>query len=118
MTPPNKAQYNLGSLDRIPPGEGRVFQVENTDIAIFRTRGGAVYATQAACPHRTGPLADGLVGAGSVICPLHSYKFDLATGQPLGNTCNALKTYNIAVNEAGELVLNLGEEEVSHEKLQ
>ena len=118
MTSSNKVQYNLGSLDRIPPGEGRVVRVGNTDITIFRTRGGAVYATQAACPHRSGPLADGLVGPDSVICPLHSYKFELATGQPLGNTCDALKTYDIAVNGAGELILGLGEEEVSNEELQ
>ena len=77
-----------------------------------------MYATQAACPHRAGPLADGLVGAGSVICPLHSYKFELATGRSVGNACDALKIYDIAVNEAGELVLCLGEEKAEHEWLQ
>ena len=99
--------YNLGPVSRLPLGEGRIFQVGHTAVAIFRTRGGEVFATQASCPHRGGPLADGLVGAGKVICPLHSYKFDLATGEPVGNACEALKTYPVSVSETGDILLSL-----------
>lgn len=88
-------------------GEGRTFQVEDAVIAIFHTRSGKVFATQANCPHKSGPLADGLVGADKVICPLHSYKFDLETGKAIGNTCEALKTYSIKVNEEGDLLLTV-----------
>ena len=107
MIPPNKVIYNLGPLDRIPVGEGRTFQVEETAIAVFHTRSGKVFATQATCPHKNGPLADGLVGAGKVICPLHAYKFDLATGEAVGNSCEALKTYSVSVSEQGDLLLAL-----------
>jgi nitrite reductase (NADH) small subunit len=87
-------RYDLGSVDRIPPGEGQTFIVAGREIAVFRTRGtDEVHATQARCPHKAGLLADGIVGDGKVICPLHSYKFDLATGTPLGNVCQSLKTY-------------------------
>jgi nitrite reductase (NADH) small subunit len=99
--------YNLGPVERIPPGEGRVFRVDGTEVAIFRTRAGQVYATQPTCPHRGGPLADGLVGAGKVICPLHTYVFDLATGQAVDNTCAQLRTYPVRVNEADEILLTL-----------
>jgi nitrite reductase (NADH) small subunit len=99
--------YNLGSLERIPPGEGRVFKVRDTDVAIFRTRAGQVFATQAACPHRGGPLADGLVGAGKVICPLHSYVFELATGHSVESSCEHLRTYPVSLNNADEIVLVL-----------
>ena len=86
--------YDLGSVDRIPPGEGQTFIVAGREIAVFRARGtDEVHATQARCPHKAGLLADGIVGDGKVICPLHSYKFDLATGTPLGNVCQSLKTY-------------------------
>jgi len=86
--------YDLGSIDRIPPGEGQTFLVAGREIAVFRARGtDEVYATQARCPHKAGLLADGIVGDGKVICPLHSNKFDLATGTPIGNTCQSLKTY-------------------------
>ena len=99
--------YNLGSRERIPPGEGRVFRVRDTDVAIFRTRAGQVFATQATCPHRGGPLADGLVGAGKVICPLHSYVFELATGQSVESSCEHLRTYAVSLNDAGEIMLVL-----------
>lgn len=99
--------YNLGPVQRIPLGEGRVFRVDETSIAIFRTREGQVFATQALCPHRAGPLADGLIGSGKVVCPLHSYVFELATGQPVDNACAYLQTYPTIVNANDEIVLNL-----------
>jgi nitrite reductase (NADH) small subunit len=99
---------NLGSVERIPVGEGRVFDVGGLRVAIFRTREG-VYATQAECPHRQGPLADGLVGGGQVVCPLHTRKWELSTGKPVGHDCGPLATYAVAVSEAGELLLGVRE---------
>src|SRR5215813_11101643 len=98
----SKILYNLGSLTRIPSGEGRTFQIEDVPVAVFHTRSGNVFATQAACPHKAGPLADGITGAGKVICPLHAYTFDLATGEPIGNTCQALTIYRVFVSEDGD----------------
>lgn len=72
---------SLGSLEKIPLGQGLAFQVGSVEIAVFRQRDGKLFATESRCPHQNGPLADGLVGAGKVICPLHAKKFDLATGQ-------------------------------------
>ncbi|MST94428.1 MAG: hypothetical protein EXS33_04010 [Pedosphaera sp.] len=46
-----------------------------------RQRDDHLFATQNRCPHKQGPLAEGVAGGGKVICPLHSHKFDLATGQ-------------------------------------
>ncbi|MBV9707955.1 MAG: Rieske 2Fe-2S domain-containing protein, partial [Chloroflexi bacterium] len=63
-------------------------------------------ATQSACTHKGGPLADGLIGAGKLICPLHAYKFELATGQPLGHTCAALTTYPVSLSETGDILLS------------
>ena len=100
------AHYDLGPIDRIPPGEGQTFLVEGREIAVFRTRiTGELFATQARCPHRQGLLADGIVGDGKVICPLHSYRFDLATGTPLDNACESLRTYRTAVTADGRVLL-------------
>jgi nitrite reductase (NADH) small subunit len=85
--------FDLGSIDRIPPGEGQTFLVDGREIAVFRSRDDEVWATQARCPHRAGMLADGIVGDGQVICPLHSYKFDLASGAAVRNECASLRTY-------------------------
>ncbi len=89
----------------IPLGEGRVAEVGGLRIAVFRSRSGKVYATQAECPHRGGPLADGLLGDATVVCPLHEFKFDLPSGRALENTCPALKTYPVTVTEDGRLLL-------------
>ena len=87
-----KLLVNLGHVDRIPLGEGRQFQAGPTMIAVFRTRDGAVFATQALCSHKEGPLADGIIGDDKIVCPLHAYAFDLRSGNPLGHGCNSLKT--------------------------
>ncbi|HLI70594.1 MAG TPA: Rieske (2Fe-2S) protein [Ktedonobacteraceae bacterium] len=103
----HEVKYNLGSIEHIPPGEGRRYEVEGLSLAVFRTRENRVFATQAVCPHREGPLADGIIGAGKVICPLHGYKFNLATGEPVGHPCAALKTYPVVVTSDGHMILTL-----------
>jgi nitrite reductase (NADH) small subunit len=96
-----------GHIDSIPPGEGRTVAVEGRRIAVFRSRSGQLHATQAECPHRGGPLADGVVANSTVVCPLHEFKFDLETGRPRGSNCQALKVYPIRVDDAGEITVFL-----------
>lgn len=96
---------NLGPAERIPTGEGRVFEVDGLRVAVFRTRDGGLFATQAECPHRRGPLADGLLGGGVVVCPLHARRFQLATGAPVGNECPPLATWPVARDARGDLIL-------------
>jgi nitrite reductase (NADH) small subunit len=100
-------RHPLGPIDTIPLGEGRVFRVDGRDVAVFRCRSGAVYATSAVCPHRGGPLADGLVGDHSVICPLHGFAFDLRTGEAPGRECGHLVTHQVVVTPGGQLTLEL-----------
>lgn len=100
--------YPAGPLDRIPVGEGRRIVIGDEEIAVFRTRDGGVHAVQATCPHLGGELADGIVGAGKVSCPLHGYSFELATGEPVKNPCAALRTYPVEVTASGELRIRIG----------
>jgi len=100
-------EVTLGSLELIPPGEGRNFGVGDERVAVFHTRSGELFATQADCPHRNGPLADGLVGEKTVICPLHAWKFDLASGNLEGGHCK-LKTYPVRVSSDGLIALTVG----------
>ena len=97
----------IGSVDQIPPGEGRNFIVEDKQIAVFRTHAGEFYATQATCPHRNGPLADGLLGGATVVCPLHDRTFDLRTGEGVGPDCVNLKIYQIALIENSQMLVTL-----------
>jgi nitrite reductase (NADH) small subunit len=98
-------EITLGPIEAIPRGEGRNFQVGEEKIAVFHARTGQVYAVQAECPHRGGPLADGLMGGSTVVCPLHSWKFDLATGEALMGTCE-IKTYPARLDDLGQIVLS------------
>ena len=70
----------LGPLDEVPVGEGRAFAVDGEQIAVFRLRDGSLRAIDAVCPHRGGPLADGLADDRVVVCPLHGHTFDMCTG--------------------------------------
>ena len=69
-------------VDDVPRGEGRALTIDGRRIALFRAADGW-YALDAVCPHRGGPLADGIVCDRAVICPLHDRRFDLASGAPL-----------------------------------
>ena len=96
---------NLGSVENIAPGQGRCFIVRGEEIAVFRQRDGKLFATQNRCPHKQGPLAEGVAGGGKVICPLHAHKFDLATGAG-SEPGECVKTY-VVCEQAGEILLNL-----------
>jgi nitrite reductase (NADH) small subunit len=102
---------SLHIATEIPPGEGRAVALPGsegpgTDIAVFRSRSGAVYASQATCPHKGGPLADGLFGGASVVCPLHEKVFDLTTGTCSDGSCT-IAVYPIHQSADGQLVVEL-----------
>jgi nitrite reductase (NADH) small subunit len=102
-------RVDLGAVDSVPLGEGRSFTIDGLLIAVFRQRDGQLFATDGACPHRNGPLADGIVGGGKVICPFHAWKFDLATGHCVSGDAAQLRAYPIHVVN-GRLVVELREE--------
>lgn len=99
-------EHRIAGLSEIPLGEGRTFEVQGRRVAVFRTRTGGVFATQAECPHRKGPLADGLVGGTTVVCPLHDRIYDLATGAALVGECD-IQVYPVRVMEGGAILLAL-----------
>ena len=101
-------EITLGPVSAIPEGEGRTFDTGRCRIAVFRGRDGSVFATQAECPHQGGPLADGLIGGCTLICPLHSWKFDLSTGKGQGGASD-LKTYPVRLSPAGQVLVELAE---------
>jgi len=96
---------NLGSVEKIPLGQGRCFNVGDREIAVFRQRDGKLFATQNRCPHKQGPLSEGVAGGGKVICPLHSHKFELATGK--GSEPNECVTIYAVREQGGEIHLSL-----------
>ena len=102
-------EVTLSPLSAIPEGEGRTFDVGGQRLAVFRGRDGSVFATQAECPHKQGPLADGLLGGSVLICPLHALKFDLRTGKALNGDCS-LRTYPARLGPTGQVLVELPNE--------
>jgi nitrite reductase (NADH) small subunit len=66
----------------VPLGEGRAVSVGVRRVAVFHTASGW-YALDDACPHRGGPLSDGILADSCVACPLHDRRFSLAEGAAL-----------------------------------
>ena len=102
----SEKSVNLGVVAKVPVGQGFCFIVRGEEIAVFRQRDGRLFATQNRCPHKNGPLSEGVIGSGTVICPFHAQKYDLCTGRgPVPDQC--LRTYPVReVN--GEIVVSLG----------
>jgi nitrite reductase [NAD(P)H] small subunit len=87
----------VGSVEEIPVGEGRTFAVDGSQIAVFRLRDGTLRAIDAVCPHKGGPLADGLADDKMVVCPLHGYAFDMRTGTEAGGAGMSVRSYQVSV---------------------
>ena len=107
--------HSLGPASQVPLGEGKTFEIGELKIAVFRTRDGRLFSTQAFCPHKGALLADGIVGGGTVICPFHAYKFDLETGKPVGNDCEALQSFQVERSEDGNLQFHRPCEQITND---
>jgi nitrite reductase (NADH) small subunit len=96
----------IAALEDIPRLGARVVKTDTMDVAVFRTRDDQVFAVKDACPHRQGPLSQGIVSGTTVTCPLHNWKIDLASGEALGPDEGCTNTYSAKV-ENGKIYLSL-----------
>ena len=90
--------YAVGRVDEVPPGEGRAFVAGGVPVAVFRLRDDSLHATQAACPHAGGPLADGQTDVDVLVCPLHLYAYRWSDGS---STSGAAAIRVFPVREVG-----------------
>ena len=96
----------IAALDDIPKLGSRVIKTDTVEIAVFRTSDDEVFAIKNECPHKKGPLSEGIVHGHAVTCPLHNWKIDLASGEALGPDEGCTNTYQSKV-EDGKVFLNL-----------
>ena len=93
-------------IGNVPPREGRAVLIGEHELALFNL-GGEFLATDNECPHKGGPLCDGIVTGTSVVCPLHAWKVNLATGEverPAHGKDHCVTTYPTRVADGVVLI--------------
>lgn len=95
---------DIGAVADIPLRGARIAKTPVGCIALFRTGPDEVFAASDRCPHKGGPLSEGIVHGQKVTCPLHNWVFDLNTGQAQGADDGKIDTYPICIKEGRILI--------------
>ncbi len=88
--------YRVASAGAIPANEGRRVQFGEQTLALFNLDG-EYCAVENKCPHKGGPLADGIVAGKAVFCPLHNWKINLENGCALSGGTGQVKTFPVKI---------------------
>lgn len=112
MNAVTEAWIRIGVLDDIPRQGARCVKIGPTTIAVFRTTEDGVYALEDKCPHRGGPLSQGIVHDGCVTCPLHNWVISLEAGKAQGADEGEVDTFPVQLID-GALYLDLSSVKVS-----
>jgi nitrite reductase (NADH) small subunit len=92
---PPLVQVRTCRLADLPLGLGRAFAVAGRQIAIFHTRRGGLFAVDNRCPHKGGPLAEGMLAGDQVVCPLHAFRYELSSGDCDQPGACAVRAYRV-----------------------
>ena len=91
---------NLCLLTDIPAlGSRRIQRARGLDVAVFRTANDEVHALLDRCPHKGGPLSQGIVFGSSVACPLHNWTIELGTGCARAPDVGQVERFSVRVHE-------------------
>ena len=96
------------ALEDIPRLGSRVVRSAGGDIAVFRTAADEIFALHDKCPHKGGPLSQGIVTADGVACPLHNWTIGLADGCARAPDQGCTPKFAVRV-EAGRVLLDADE---------
>ncbi|WP_168600288.1 nitrite reductase small subunit NirD [Rhizobium sp. SG741] len=106
MNWPKDTWHPIGDISDIPLRGARCVKTPQGKIAVFRTAEDQVFAIEDHCPHKGGPLSQGIVHGAAVTCPLHNWVISLETGQALGADKGSVRTIPVR-NENGMLSIAL-----------
>ena len=87
----------VAALEEIPPRGARVVTLGGDAVALFRASDDRVFALRDRCPHRGGPLSQGIVHGHCVTCPLHDWVIDLESGEAKGPDEGATASFDVRV---------------------
>ena len=93
-------------LEDIPRQGARVVKCEQGDVAVFRTADDRVFALEDKCPHKGGPLSQGIVHGHRVACPLHGWNVELGDGSAVAPDRGCARRFEVRI-EAGAVLIGL-----------
>lgn len=96
----------VGQIKDIPKLGARVVQTAQGDIAVFRNSQDEIFALRDKCPHKGGPLSQGIVHGKTVTCPLHNWKISLSDGEAMAPDQGCSGVYAVKL-EGEKIFLNL-----------
>ncbi len=96
----------IGNIEDIPKLGARVVKTVEGDVAVFRTANDEIFALRDQCPHKKGPLSQGIVHGKRVTCPMHNWVIELADGQAVAPDEGCAGVYKIMLEE-GRILLSL-----------
>jgi nitrite reductase (NADH) small subunit len=97
-----KKQVEVAALADLQVGIGKRVNVAGVEIALFKQKSGKVSAMENSCPHKGGPLSEGIVSGEHVFCPLHDWKICMTDGKVQAPDVGCVKKYEVEV--VGETV--------------
>lgn len=100
--------FDIGTINDIPQRGARCVTTPQGKIGVFRTHDDRIFAIEDHCPHKGGPLTQGIVHGAAVTCPLHNWVISLETGKALGADEGAVKTIPVRI-EDGRISIELAE---------
>lgn len=89
----------IAPLDEFPKLGARVVRHNDLEIAVFRNAGDGVFAMNDKCPHKGGPLSQGIVSGNTVTCPLHGMNINFVTGEATAPDEGCVNTYKTKVED-------------------
>ena len=95
---------DVGPASDVPERGARVVRMAAGDIAVFKTAEGTLFALRDRCPHKGGPLSQGIVHGRSLTCPLHNWVISLETGEAQGADTGCAASIPVRV-EDGRILL-------------
>jgi len=104
---PDAGWKTICALGDIPVQGARVVSSASGDIAVFRNADDEVFAIHDKCPHKGGPLSQGIVHGRQVTCPLHSWKIGLDSGEAVAPDVGCTKSFEVKVAD-GQVLLRVG----------
>ncbi len=95
-------------VSHIPARGARRLVVPHGEIGVFKAQDGALYAIDNQCPHKKGPLTEGIVHDTAVTCPLHNWVIDLQSGRARGADEGCVRTYPVELR-GDRVFIDIGE---------